>query len=114
MVFVSGGLTIVLDADIMAIPPDAMVTAFAWRTGKRVGSVKRLVDLIIVASSLALSLIFLHSYQGFWFGTIIHAFVNGTLLNLWRKLFRRPLLRLLYGREAAEEILAAAPAGAKR
>ena len=112
IIILSIGLTMYLDADIMAIPPDAMAVSFAWLTGKKTGSCKRVCDIVIMLTSLALSLIFLHSYQGFWVGTIMHAVFNGTMLNFWRKLWRKPLLKFLYGEEIAAKIMApqAAPA----
>ena len=106
IMFLSIGLTLYLDADIMAIPPDAMAVSFAWLTGKKTGSTKRVVDIVIMLTSLTLSPVFLHSYQGFWVGTVAHAVFNGTLLNFWRKLWRKPLLKFLYGEEIAAKIMA--------
>ncbi len=93
------GLMAYLEADIMAIPPDALAVAFAWLVKKPLGNVKRIFDLCIVAASLILSLVFLHSYQGIWIGTIIAALGVGTMLKFWSKLFREKLKVFLWGKQ---------------
>ena len=108
------GLMAYLEADIMAIPPDALAVAFAWLVKKPLGNVKRIFDLCIVATSLILSLVFLHSYQGIWIGTIIAALGVGTMLNFWRKLLLSKIKVFLWGKQPeAEPKLDEAPAAAK-
>ena len=98
----------------MAIPPDALAVAFAWLVKKPLGNVKRIFDLCIVATSLILSLVFLHSYQGIWIGTIIAALGVGTMLNFWRKLLLSKIKVFLWGKQPeAEPKLDEAPAAAK-
>lgn len=99
VVLLGAGLCGYLEADIMAIPPDALAVAVAWLVKKPLGNVKRIFDLCIVASSLTLSLIFMHDYQGIWIGTVIAALGVGTMLNFWSKVFRSQLKVFLYGRQ---------------
>lgn len=110
VVLLGAGLCGYLEADIMAIPPDALAVAFAWLFKKPLGNVKRIFDLCIVASSLILSLVFMHDYQGIWIGTIIAALGVGTMLNFWSKVFRSQLKVFLYGKpeEKKEEEVEAA------
>lgn len=97
VVIVGLGLMAYLEADIMAIPPDALAVVIADLVKKPLGNVKRIFDFSMVGISLILSLVFLHSYQGLWIGTIIAAFGVGTMLKFWSKLFRQKLKMFLWG-----------------
>ena len=104
------GLYLYLPADVSAIPSDGVPVSFAWLTGKKLGSVKRIFDLCCVVISLTLSLIFMHDYEGLWIGTILAAFGVGTMLNVFRRIFGSAINVFIYGKEPAK---GAEPAPAK-
>lgn len=102
IVLVALGLCGYLSADVAAIPSDGIPVCFAWLTKKPLGNVKRIFDLCCVAISLALSLIFMHDYEGLWIGTILAAFGVGTVLKVWMKLFRAGLITFMFGKQPTE------------
>ena len=103
------GLCGYMNADIMAIPPDGLSAAIGKKMGKTIGSVKRVVDYIIVAVSLIIDLVVCHTYEGIFVGTIIAAFLVGTAYNWWRKPILKPLTTWMFGPEFAVDPKAAIP-----
>jgi uncharacterized membrane protein YczE len=90
------GLRGYLTADIIAIPPDALVVAFAWATKKHLGVCKRAFDCVSCGLAVILSLAVMHDYKGLWFGTLIAALGVGTLLKPITKIILEPLEKFLY------------------
>ncbi len=74
------------------IPPEAyelFVKEVSSRFGFKIGRVKTVYDCCSCALAVALSFIFFGHLEGVWWGTVICALVNGTLIGLISKLFDR-------------------------
>ena len=102
VVMVGLGLRLYLTADIIAIPPDALAVAFAWRTKKPLHLCKRVFDCCMVLLSAGLSLAFFRDISGLWIGTVIAALGVGYALKFFSRLLEQPLERWLYGEPAAQ------------
>ena len=98
------GISVEVAPDVLRVPGEGVVGALSAVTKVRFGSVKVCFDVLLVAISLTLSLIFFHRLNGLGFGTIASALMVGRLVNLFGS--RLPLI----GRIAR---LAAEPAGLK-
>ncbi|MCI5754352.1 MAG: DUF6198 family protein [Clostridiales bacterium] len=104
VVIVGLGLRLYLTADIIAIPPDALAVAFAWRTKKPLHLCKRVFDCCMVLLSAGLSLAFFRDISGLWIGTVIAALGVGYALKFFSRLLEQPLERWLYGEPAAQAL----------
>lgn len=100
------GLNMYLASDVITIPSDGVPVCFSWLFKRRLGSVKRITDLIFVVIAFALEMFFLGDFDGIWVGTILAALGNGTMLNVWRKWLGDDFwTNMLFGDEQGPEVV---------
>lgn len=76
---------------LVFVPGEGIVHAISQVTGARLGTVKVIFDVTLVAVASALSLVFFHGLRGVGVGTAITMFLTGTVVNLSNE--HIPLLR---------------------
>ena len=76
------GIAIECAPNLVFVPGEGIVHALARVSGRRLGSVKLVFDLFLVASSVALSLALFGRLNGVGVGTILTVFVTGNVVNL--------------------------------
>ena len=84
------GIILTVGADFVPNPADGTAHAISLWTGKSLGLSKNLLDLISIAVSLAIGLIFRGQILGVGAGTVVTMLLTGRVVALLQK----PLLRL--------------------
>ncbi len=75
------GIAIECAPDLVFVPGEGIVYAIAEAIGKKLGSVKVIFDLVLVASSVTLSLVLFGELRGVGVGTIATVFITGNVVN---------------------------------
>ena len=85
IILVAIGVSLYMAADLLNMPMEGMVSAVNQKVIKKLsfGDVKVIMDTIVVASSLILSLIFLREVQGVREGTVLSALLVGKVMKKW-------------------------------
>ncbi len=87
--FVLGlGIWIQLKGNVAMLPGEAMNRAIAQVSGRRYENIKILFDVLYIAISAALCLLFLGGLKGVREGSIIAAIAVGTIIKGYEKLYR--------------------------
>ncbi|MBN1468293.1 MAG: hypothetical protein JW924_06175 [Fusobacteriaceae bacterium] len=82
----SYGVSLSLKADIVILPFEAFFYEISIKSNIKFGSLRRLVDIILVIISLTIIYIFKIPNNSVREGTIIYTFLFGTLLNVFMEL----------------------------
>ncbi|MDO5847067.1 MAG: DUF6198 family protein [Methanocorpusculum sp.] len=83
------GIALLLKADLIMMPGDALARAITQVSGKKFGVIKVALDVTLVAVAAAISLIFLQGIVGIREGSLAAALSVGFLAGLFRKLLSR-------------------------
>lgn len=89
VVFMSVGVFLEVDADVLAVPGDEFVKVLAQVTGEPFSVIKTTFDCSLMAFSASLSLMLLEGLFGVREGTVVNAMLVGIFIGLWRRLFGR-------------------------
>ena len=89
VVFMSIGVFLEVDADVLAVPGDEFVKVLAQVTGEPFSVIKTTFDCTLMAFSASLSLMMLEGLFGVREGTVVNAMLVGILIGFWRRLFGR-------------------------
>ena len=92
IVLIAIGITLYIDAQVMPLPAEALVIAIAYKIDSKFHRVKIVMDCIVVATAIALSLIFLRGFYGVREGTVLSAVLVGKVMPVASRVFA-PLLR---------------------
>ena len=94
------GITFGIIAGVMLNSPEAFVKALSITTKKKFGNLKILFDICMVTIATILSLVlFDGKLLGVREGTVIAAVLVGCFVNIFSRLLREPLTKLLVPRE---------------
>ena len=88
-VVLAAGIALLLKADLLMMPGDALARAIAQVSGKKFGIIKVAFDVTLVAVAAAVSLIFLQGIVGIREGSLAAALSVGFLAGFFRKLLSR-------------------------
>ncbi|MBQ9227440.1 MAG: hypothetical protein IJ168_01305 [Eubacterium sp.] len=83
------GLWVQLRGGVAMLPGEAMNRAISVVTGKRYENIKILFDVIYIALSAVICLVFLGKLEGVREGSIIAAVAVGSLVRLYNRLFTK-------------------------
>ena len=81
------GIWVQLKGGVAMLPGEAMNRAISKVTGKRYENVKIFFDILYIALSAVICLVFLHKLQGVREGSIIAAFAVGSIIKVYNKVF---------------------------
>ena len=81
------GIWIQLKGGVAMLPGEAMNRAISKVTGRRYENIKILFDILYIALSAVICLVFLGKLQGVREGSIIAAFAVGSIIKVYNKLF---------------------------
>ncbi len=81
------GIWIQLKGGVAMLPGEAMNRAISKVTGRRYENIKILFDILYIALSALICLVFLGKLQGVREGSIIAAFAVGSIIKVYNKLF---------------------------
>lgn len=95
IILISFGLTLYLDAKLISLPPEGLVSAIAQKTQSGMfHRAKIATDTVIVLLAIALSLIFLGGVYGVREGTVITAVLAGKLMPYCKRVISLVAKRL--------------------
>ncbi|MBQ8921592.1 MAG: hypothetical protein IJ060_05455 [Oscillospiraceae bacterium] len=83
------GIWIQFKGAVAMLPGEAMNRAISRVTGKRYENIKILFDILYIAVSAAICLIFLRQLEGVREGSIIAAVLVGTIIKFYNRIFDR-------------------------
>lgn len=83
------GIWVQLKGNVAMLPGEAMNRAISEVTGKRYENIKILFDIIYIALSAVICLLFLHKLEGVREGSIIAAVAVGNIVKLYNFLFAK-------------------------
>ena len=86
-VILAFGIWVQLKGGVAMLPGEAMNRAISKVTGRRYESIKILFDILYIALSALICLVFLGKLQGVREGSIIAAFAVGSIIKVYNKLF---------------------------
>ncbi len=105
IVLVAIGVSVYMDAGIMNMPMEGLMTTVSKKTkNKSFGQVKVVIDTLVVMTGIVLSLIFLGSLQGIREGTVLCAILVGKLIPHVKRVTRPVFNRIGQVDEAIETI----------
>ena len=81
------GIWIQLKGNVAMLPGEAMNRAISKVTGRRYENIKIFFDILYIAISAVICLVFLGKLQGVREGSIIAAFAVGSIIKVYNKLF---------------------------
>ena len=90
-IIMSLGISFEVIADVIMLPAEAFVRAFAKKTGFIFGNVKVGFDSTLTILAMILALICFHKLNGVREGTLINALVVGQMVKQWRRYIEKPL-----------------------
>ncbi len=93
------GIWLQFKGGVAMLPGEAMNRAIGFVTGKKYENIKILFDVLYIAVSVVIGLVFLGGFKGVREGSIIAAVLIGNIIKLyngiWNHYFRRPAARLI-------------------
>ena len=93
------GIWLQFNGGVAMLPGEAMNRAIGFVTGKKYENIKILFDVLYIAVSVVIGLVFLGGFKGVREGSIIAAVLIGNIIKLyngiWNHYFRRPAARLI-------------------
>ena len=102
IVFISIGVVLYIEVDLVPMPMEGLSLAVAKKLGIPFHNMKIIVDCVVVAAGIAVSLLFLHGLVGIREGTVITAIVTGKVMALVKKPLSPLLRRLCFGPDGSE------------
>ena len=81
------GIWIQFKGGVAMLPGEAMNRAISKVTGRRYENIKILFDILYIALSAVICLVFLGKLDGVREGSIIAAFAVGSIIKVYNKLF---------------------------
>ena len=81
------GIWVQLKGGVAMLPGEAMNRAISKVTGRRYENIKILFDILYIALSAVICLVFLGKLQGVREGSVIAAFAVGSIIKVYNKLF---------------------------
>ena len=91
------GIWLQFKGGVAMLPGEAMNRAISFVTGKKYENIKILFDVLYIAVSVILGLVFLGGFKGVREGSIIAAVLIGNIIKLyngiWNHLFRQKIIR---------------------
>lgn len=81
------GIWVQLKGGVAMLPGEAMNRAISKVTGRRYENIKILFDILYIALSAVICLVFLGKLEGVREGSIIAAFAVGSIIKVYNKLF---------------------------
>ena len=91
------GIWLQFKGGVAMLPGEAMNRAISFVTGKKYENIKILFDVLYIAISVILGLVFLGGFKGVREGSIIAAVLIGNIIKLyngiWNHLFRQKITR---------------------
>jgi len=94
IIIIAFGVSIYMEAQLILLPTEGIVTAVARKIGKPFPRTKVIFDCVMVATSLTLSLVFLDELSGVREGTVFSALLVGRTIPLAKSLVTRILGRI--------------------
>ena len=91
------GITLAVEADLMAVPVDTFVSVVARKRGTTFGKVKVPHDIIYVSCTCLLSLLTLGELQGAREGTLLAALTMGRVADLYKPWVSPLVHKLCFG-----------------
>lgn len=92
------GIWLQFKGGVAMLPGEAMNRAISFVTGKKYENIKILFDVLYIAVSVILGLVFLGGFKGVREGSIIAAVLIGNIIKLyngiWNHLFRQKITRV--------------------
>lgn len=90
-IIMGAGITLTLLSNFVVMPMEGFVGAIAFKIKKEFGKVRVVIDIVMTVLAALVSLIFLHSIVSVGIGTIISAFLTGSIVSLCTKLWKTKL-----------------------
>ena len=87
------GIMLEITSNTMVIPGEGFVLALAYRTRLPFGNLKVINDVTLVMFAALLGWLYLDGIEGLREGTIATAFLTGTIIRFYTRLFRMPIER---------------------
>jgi uncharacterized membrane protein YczE len=102
VVIIALGVMLYLEGNIMSMPAEGVALAVSKRTKWKVSTCKIVFDVTVMATAVALSLIFFKDLKGVREGTVIAAFGVGFVMRFISKGLKKPLQRWIYKQKTEE------------
>ena len=102
IVFIAVGVVLYIEVDMVPMPMEGLSLAVAKKLNIPFHNMKIIVDCVVVAAGISLSLLFLHSLVGIREGTVITAIVTGKVMALVKKPLSPLLQKLCFGSAGPE------------
>ena len=87
------GIMLEITSNTMVIPGEGFVLALAYRTRLQFSNLKVINDVSLVMVAALLGWLYLGGIEGLREGTIVTAFLTGTVIRFYTRLFRMPIER---------------------
>ena len=87
------GIMLEITSNTMVIPGEGFVLALAYRTRLQFANLKVINDVTLVMVAALLGWLYLGGIEGLREGTIVTAFLTGTVIRFYTRLFRMPIER---------------------
>lgn len=91
LVLIALGIMLYVEANLVPMPMEGLTMALAGKLHKPFPRMKIIVDCIVVAIGIVLSLVFLHKLDGIREGTVITALLVGKLIPPIKKAIGAPI-----------------------
>lgn len=98
---VSVGVFLYIAVELVPMPMEGLSLVIARKTKVPFPTMKVIVDCVVVAVSIGISLVFFHKLVGIREGTVITAVVTGKLIALLKKLLGSTIQRLCFSLDEA-------------
>lgn len=92
--FTALGMVLMLRMDLVQNPPDGLVKLISQKSGRELGQVKIIYDIVCVAISAAAGLAFLGKVKGMGIGTVVSAVFVGRTVTWLKELPRLAYVHL--------------------
>lgn len=93
-VCIGAGAAMMVAMHMVPNPPDGVIYAVHLVTGRDMGLLKNLLDLLCVAIAAAVDLVFTGRLTSVGLGTVVVMVLTGRVVYVFNRLFRRRLIRL--------------------
>lgn len=103
ILLVSLGVFLYIAVDLVPMPMEGLSLAIAQKTKIPFPSMKVIIDCIVVAISIGISLLFFHKLVGIREGTVIIAVVTGKLIAVLKKRLGPSIQQLCFSPDAVNE-----------
>ena len=91
---IGAGAAMMVAMHMVPNPPDGVIYAVHLVTGRDMGLLKNLLDLLCVAIAAAVDLVFTGRLTSVGLGTVVVMVLTGRVVYVFNRLFRRRLIRL--------------------